>query len=63
MAEFYDSIFHDIEGDAFAYIMDPYPGWANLKDCGDFPCTAPLNTALMFKDTSFEGTKPRWAKS
>ena len=63
MAEFYDSIFHDVEGDSFAFIMDPDPGWEGLTDCGDFPCTGPSNTLFMFESTSFEGTQPRWAKA
>ena len=61
MVEFYDTKFVDCDGDALAYIMSPKPGWANIKDCGDFPCTAPLNVLLHFFDSEFEGSKPRWA--
>ena len=61
MVEFYDSKFVDIDADALAYIMAPMAGWANIKDCGSFPCTAPLNVLFTFEDTVFEGSKPRWA--
>jgi len=43
MVEFYDSKFVDVDGDAIAYIDENNPSWANIKDCGDFPCTAPAN--------------------
>lgn len=33
--------------------MDPPLAWANLDDCGTFPCTAPLNALLNFRRTSF----------
>jgi len=63
MAEFYDTVFNNVDQDAFAFLMDPSPGWANMKDCGNFPCTAPKNALLIFKDTTFKGSnKPRWAK-
>lgn len=62
MAEFYDSEFINVENDAMAYIMDPSPGWANIADCGNYPCTAPKNILFDFEDTTFRGTKPRWSK-
>jgi hypothetical protein len=61
MVEFYDSEFYNIDGDALAYIMDPKPGWANIKDCGNFPCTAPANALLTFEGSKFFGSKPSWA--
>ena len=36
--------------------MEPPLAWANLDDCGNFPCTAPLNVELFFKRSSFGGT-------
>jgi len=36
-----------------AYIESPNPGWANLKDCHEFPCTAPLNILFDFKETKY----------
>jgi hypothetical protein len=59
MMEFFDTKFTDVK--IPAYIMDPSPGWANLDDCGDYPCTAPLNALLTFTGTTWEGSKPRWA--
>jgi hypothetical protein len=41
--------------------MSPKAGWANLDDCGDYPCTGPLNALLSFTGTKWEGSKPRWA--
>lgn len=62
MVEFYDSEFTNVDGDAFAYLMPPPAGWANIKDCGEFPCTAPLNALLTFENTQFFGSpKPSWA--
>lgn len=39
-----------------AYLFSPPAGWANLDDCGDFPCTAPDNVLLQFEDSTFAGT-------
>jgi hypothetical protein len=61
MVEFYDSKFVNIDGDALAYIMHPKPSWANIKDCGSFPCTAPLNVLFTFENSKWEDLKPRWA--
>lgn len=29
--------------------------WANLADCGDFPCTGPKNTIFSFKNIKWVG--------
>jgi hypothetical protein len=63
MIEFYDTKFTNVDGDALAYLMSPPESWANIKDCGAFPCTAPLNALLTFEGTTFSGTRPRWATS
>lgn len=43
-------------------MMDPDPAWANPRDCGNFPCTAPLNALLSFKDNTFTGeNEPEFA--
>jgi hypothetical protein len=44
---------NNVKPGAMAYIMPPKPGWANLKDCVEFPCTAPLNVLFDFKDTKY----------
>jgi hypothetical protein len=46
MLEFYDTVFTDVEDSAMASLMSPNPAWANLEDCGNFPCTGPNN--LLF---------------
>jgi len=61
MVEFYDTKFIDVDADALAYLMSPPQAWANIKDCGAFPCTAPLNALFTFEDTTFSGSRPRWA--
>jgi hypothetical protein len=60
---FEDNEFTNIEGDAFGFFADPNPKWANVKDCGNFPCTAPWNVLLTFKDTKWTGRTPSFAKS
>lgn len=39
-----------------AYIFDPPWGWANIDDCGNFPCTAPSNVLMQFEKSTFTGT-------
>jgi len=38
-----------------AWMATPKDAWANMADCGEFPCTAPLNALLKFENTVFEG--------
>lgn len=40
---FNNCIFEDVNDDGFAFLEKPDPAWANVKDCGNFPCTAPNN--------------------
>ena len=35
---------------------DPDPFWANLNDCGDFPCTGLYNLLIEMKSTTYTGT-------
>jgi hypothetical protein len=35
-------------------LYDPPKGWANLDDCGNFPCTAPNNVILSFTRSSLD---------
>lgn len=60
MAEFFDTKFTDVTH--VSYIMDPPKEWANLMDCGDYPCTSPMNILFSFKNSKWEGDKPTWAK-
>ena len=40
----------------WAYLEKPPTAWANVKDCGNFPCTAPNNLIFTFAGTTFTGT-------
>jgi hypothetical protein len=59
MMEFFDTKFTDVKG--VAHLMSPKAGWANLDDCGDYPCTAPKNALFSFTGSTWTGSKPRWA--
>lgn len=56
MQNYRDTTFVDVEADAYAYFYDPPMKWANDEDCGNFPCTAPSNIVMKFKNTLYEGT-------
>jgi len=53
--EFDDVTFTNVEDGALIQFFEPPTKWANIADCGDFPCTGPLNTMYMIKDAKFEG--------
>jgi hypothetical protein len=40
------------------YFFEPPQEWANLADCGDFPCTGPKNTIFSFTNTKWTGKVP-----
>ena len=42
--------FDGVAKKAFVYLMDPPQAWANPTDCVEFPCTAPQNFLLQFRD-------------
>lgn len=50
---FKNTKFNNVSPDAMAYFMPPKPKWANLKDCGAFPCTGPLNVLFSFINTKY----------
>lgn len=56
--EAWDTQFIDVADDGFGYFSDPKPGWANVKDCGNFPCTAPWNILASFRRSKFTGIQP-----
>lgn len=60
MHEFYDTKFVNVEPAALGYFYEPPPGWAIIKDCGAWPCTAPKNTLLSFQRTTFEQGRPSY---
>jgi len=45
------------------YFFEPPQSWANLADCGDFPCTGPKNTVFSFKNIQWSGTGSTDAKA
>lgn len=59
----YDNEFTDVQDESFASLSSPSPGWANVKDCGNFPCTAPYNVINSFHRTTWSGVKPNDARS
>ena len=48
--------FHNVDYDAFAFLFTPPNAWSVVDDCGEFPCTGPLNVLLMFEDATFTGS-------
>lgn len=50
--------FHNCEMEALTWFTNPPGGWANLADCGDFPCTGPKNTIFSFTNTEWTGNVP-----
>lgn len=52
---------YDVQIDAIAHFKDPLEWWANLDDCGDFPCTGPANSLWTFVNTKFYGKIPELA--
>lgn len=54
--EFFGTKFSNVAVSNFAYFFKPPRGWANITDCGKFPCTAPSNVVMDFKSTVFEGS-------
>jgi len=40
--------FDNCDPSAMTEFFDPPKKWANLADCGDFPCTGPKNTLFSF---------------
>lgn len=58
MQEFIGTTLEDVDGEYFAYMTDPNPGWANLADCGNFVCTGPKNTMYKFTGNKYLGVAP-----
>ena len=57
---FNDMVFENVDDMGWAFLEKPPTAWANVKDCGNFPCTAPNNLIFSFSGTTFQGdTKPK----
>lgn len=50
-----DVTFTNVADEAIVNFFDPPAAWANIADCGDFPCTGPLNTEIRITGAKFEG--------
>jgi len=48
--------FENVAQESIAYFFDPPWEWAVLDDCGEFPCTGPLNILLQFEKSVFAGS-------
>lgn len=46
--------FTNVDDLGFAFLDKPNEAWANIKDCGNFPCTAPNNFIMTFTDTRYD---------
>ena len=55
---FYNCKIKDVDNAGLAWFEKPNPAWANVKDCGNFPCTAPNNMIFQWSQTSYEGVGP-----
>lgn len=53
---FTKTTFDNVVNAAMTYMTPPDPEWAIIKDCGQFPCTGPLNCVLKFDENQFIGT-------
>jgi hypothetical protein len=54
----FDSLeFINCDTKALTYFFDPPKKWANLADCGDYPCTGPKNTVFSFTNIKWTGNE------
>ena len=53
-----DCTFIDVTDDALAKMDEPKDGWANISDCGEWPCTAPENIVIRYEGSKFSGKSP-----
>lgn len=44
---------NNVAMEALAYIYDPKEAWANISDCGEWPCTGPENVVIKFTGTTY----------
>jgi hypothetical protein len=55
MHYFNSMTFDNVDNEGWAYLAKPPAKWANVKDCGNFPCTAPNNLIFSFTGAKFTG--------
>lgn len=51
----YNTRFENVDQDAMAYLFTPPNEWSVVDDCGEFPCTGPLNALIQFERSTFAG--------
>jgi hypothetical protein len=56
LQHFDNLLFHNCDPETMTYFFDPPESWANLADCGDYPCTGPKNTIFSFTNIKWTGT-------
>ena len=55
MHKFVGCTFKNVDENSMVYFKDSPQSWANLSDCGQWPCTAPENIVLSFTSTKWDG--------
>ena len=56
---FFDNCkFTNVDDLGFALLEKSPSKWANVKDCGNFPCTAPNNFIMGFTSVKYDGITP-----
>lgn len=58
MLQFSETKFTDIDKDALVAFKTPPQAWAVIDDCGEFPCTGPLNVLYSFKESTWTPAAP-----
>lgn len=48
--------FENVHQDAVAFLYTPPDAWANIDDCGNYPCTAPNNVLIQLDSVTYAGT-------
>jgi hypothetical protein len=51
-----NSFFENIHDQAFTYLITPFPAWATIDLCGNWPCTGPLNYYIEIQNAVFNGS-------
>lgn len=58
MLQFSETKFTNIDKDALVAFKTPPKAWAVIDDCGEFPCTGPLNVLYSFKKSTWTPAAP-----
>lgn len=58
MHKFNGCKFIDVDEESLVWFEDSPWSWANISDCGQWPCTAPENIVMSFLGTTWDGITP-----